>query len=76
MPHSQVTRVEIAGHIERAFARGSATRSDMVHSAESNGARSEIIDALNRLPVDHTYPTMRDIWKHLEHVPVENIPAA
>ena len=76
MPHSQVTRVEIADSIGNAFIRGSADRNDIVGCAVDAAARPQVIAALSRLPHDHTYPTMRDIWKHLEGIPVETASVA
>jgi len=63
------TRVELADHIQTAFATGAATRADLLAVAIANSARPQIIQLLQRLP-DKTYPTIRGLWYDLPEVPV------
>ncbi|MDZ7917276.1 MAG: DUF2795 domain-containing protein [Rhodococcus sp. (in: high G+C Gram-positive bacteria)] len=64
-----VTRDEIIDAIEPAFDRRSATRDDLLAEAESNGARGAVTTVLSELPDDRHFPTVRDIWAHLNVAP-------
>ena len=64
-----VTRIELAVHVEAAFAAGPTTRDRMLAYAAGSHARPEIITVLQSLP-DKPYPTIRDLWYHLADVPV------
>ncbi|GAB1688629.1 DUF2795 domain-containing protein [Krasilnikovia sp. M28-CT-15] len=64
-----VTRTELAVHVEAAFTTGPATRDRMLAYAAGSHARPEIIDLINGLP-DKSYPSLRDLWYELGHVPV------
>ena len=64
-----VTRSELAPHVEAAFATGSATRDKLLAYAAGSHARPEIIEVLRTLP-DQPYPSIRDLWYELGHVPV------
>jgi hypothetical protein len=67
---SQITRVQIADHIASAFGSGSVHRTELIKHAEASKAKPEVLTALRRLP-DHGFTTMRDLWIHLEDIPVE-----
>jgi hypothetical protein len=64
-----VTRTELANHIEAAFTGGPATRDALLAYAASSHARPELLDLLHTLP-QRSYPTLRDLWRDLGHVPV------
>jgi hypothetical protein len=64
-----VTRTELAAHIKSAFATGPATRDRLLAYAAGSHARPEITAALQALP-DKQYPTIRDLWYELGHVPI------
>ena len=64
-----VTRTELANHIEAAFASGPATRDTLLAYAASSHARPELIGVLQQLP-NKPYPSIRDLWYDLSHVPV------
>ncbi|MET7423140.1 DUF2795 domain-containing protein [Dactylosporangium sp. NPDC005555] len=66
-----VTRIELANHIQAAFASGPATRDSMLAYAVSSHARPEVIAALQRLN-DKPYPSIRDLWHVLADMPVSN----
>lgn len=64
-----VTRVEIADHIHNAFnGDRPLTGDDLLVSARRNGARPEVLQALERLR--GTYTDLRDLWPDLPEVPV------
>jgi hypothetical protein len=64
-----VTRVEIADHVQDAFdADRPLTSDELLVSARRNGARPEVLHALERLP--GTYARLRDLWPDLPGVPV------
>lgn len=67
---SQVTRVQIAGHIANAFGSGGVHRTELIEHAQASNAKPAVLTALRRLP-DHRFTTMRDLWIHLEDVPVD-----
>ncbi|WP_020524839.1 DUF2795 domain-containing protein [Catelliglobosispora koreensis] len=64
-----VTRIEMANHIEAAFASGPATRDALLAYAASSHARPEVIALIQGLP-DKTYPGLRNVWHDLGHLPV------
>ena len=64
-----VTRAELAEHVEAAFTAGPATRDRLLAYATGSHARPEVIGLLHTLP-DRPYPTVRDLWYELAHVPV------
>lgn len=64
-----VTRTELANHIEAAFTGGPATRDSLLAYATSSHARPEILNLLHGLP-DKIYPSMRNLWHDLGHLPV------
>jgi uncharacterized membrane protein AbrB (regulator of aidB expression) len=66
-----VTRTEMANHIEAAFAAGPATRDAMLAYAASSHARPEVIAVIQGLP-DMIYPSLRNLWHDLGHLPVGN----
>jgi hypothetical protein len=66
-----VTRTEIANHIEAAFTRGPTTRDALLAYAASSHARPEVIIVIQTLP-DKIYPSMRNLWHDLGHIPVGN----
>jgi len=64
-----VTRTELASHIEAAFSAGPATRDSLLAYATGSHARPEVLILLRQLP-DKTYPSMRNLWHDLGHLPV------
>lgn len=64
-----VTRIELAAHTEAAFAAGPATPDRLLAYATGSHARPEVIAVLKALP-DKTYPSIRDLWYELGHIPV------
>ncbi|SCF03521.1 MULTISPECIES: DUF2795 domain-containing protein [Micromonospora] len=64
-----VTRTELAVHVEAAFTTGPATRDRILAHAAGSHARPEIIAVLQALP-DKPYPTIRNLWYELGHVPI------
>jgi hypothetical protein len=64
-----VTRTELAHHVHTAFAGGLTTRDQLLAHATASHARPEILSILHRLP-DKTYATVRDLWYHLDDIPV------
>ncbi|MBE0418036.1 MAG: DUF2795 domain-containing protein [Coriobacteriia bacterium] len=70
MAGSHVTRTEILAHVEGAFGFQALGREDIVDQARRTDARPEVIATLGRLPNDRPYTNVRDIWAHLEDVPV------
>jgi len=64
-----VTRTELAVHVEAAFTAGTATRDRLLAYAAGSRARPEIIAVLQALP-DKPYPSIRDLWYELGHVPI------
>jgi hypothetical protein len=65
-----VTRTEILQGVERAFGVVSVSRGDLIEVARREGARPEVLRAIERLPDDRLYGHVRDLWSHLEDVPV------
>lgn len=70
MEDKTVTRTEIADHIEGAFGKGALARGDLLEQAQRTGARSEVVKTLATLPNDRPYVRLRDLWLHLDEVPV------
>jgi hypothetical protein len=70
MQQEPVTRTEIADHIEGVFGDHAIARGDLIAYARAHGARPELIKVLDDLPSDRPYSVMRDLWTHLEDVPV------
>lgn len=64
-----VTRTELAAHVEAAFTAGPATRDRILAYAAGSHARPEVIGVLRSLP-DKSYPSIRDLWYELGHVPI------
>ena len=66
-----VTRAEIVGHLEDAFATGgSAAKDELLIAAITSGARPGVIAALHLLPAGR-YQHARDLWRHLPDVPID-----
>lgn len=63
----EVTRLEIAGHLERLFAQGAADREALLAAVAA--ARPELGQVLGGLP-GQRYTSLRQVWEHLPHVPV------
>jgi hypothetical protein len=64
-----ITRIELANHVEAAFADGPATRDSLLAYAVGSHARPEVITVIENLP-DKPYGTIRDLWYDLPDVPV------
>jgi hypothetical protein len=64
-----VTRIEIADHVETAFAAGPATRDDLLAAARTAGARPALLAVLGDLP-DRPYAELRQLWTDLPEVPI------
>jgi hypothetical protein len=64
-----VTRTELAHHVHAAFAGGPTTRDRLLAHATGSHARPEVLAILHRLP-DKTFATVRDLWYHLDDLPV------
>jgi hypothetical protein len=64
---TEVTRVEIADHLEPLFEGGAVGRAAMLTAVA--GARPEIGELLRLLP-DRSYASLRQVWEHLPQVPV------
>jgi hypothetical protein len=67
----RTSRIEIADALDNAFGGIARTRDDLVTSARQACASTEVLLALSSLPDDKRYPTLRDLWPDLPHVPVE-----
>lgn len=67
-----VTRIELAAHVEAAFSGTPATRDRMLAYATGSHARPEVIAVIQSLP-DKPYPSIRDLWYELGHVPVGSV---
>ena len=66
-----VTRIELAAHVEAAFAVGPTTRDRLLAYAAGSHARPEIISVLQGIP-NKPYPALRDLWYELGHLPVSS----
>lgn len=64
-----VTRIEIADHVEAAFAAGAAGRDALLGAARAAGARPELLALLATLP-DRSYAELRQLWTDLAEVPI------
>ena len=65
-----VTRIDIADTIGDVFDQPPVSRTELLATAESAQADPTVIDALERLP-EGNYSMLRDLWRHLDDVPVE-----
>jgi hypothetical protein len=68
--NATVTRVEVVDHIGAAFTGGPLTRSDLLLAAQRVGARSAVLELLQRLP-DHRFSRPNELWIDLKDVPIE-----
>jgi hypothetical protein len=68
-PLLTITRIELANHVEAAFAHGPATRDNLLAYAVGSHARPEVITVIENLP-DKPYSTIRDLWYDLPDLPV------
>ncbi|BCJ38413.1 hypothetical protein Athai_59160 [Actinocatenispora thailandica] len=64
-----VTRIEIADHVESAFATGAASRDDLLGAARTAGARPALLAVLGDLP-DRPYAELRQLWTDLPEIPI------
>jgi hypothetical protein len=64
-----VTRVEIADHLETAFAGGPVGRQDLVATAVATTARTAVVEVLASLPA-RQYSQLRQLWEDLPEVPI------
>jgi len=62
-----VTRLEIADLLDPVFAQGAADREALLSAVV--GARPEVGNLVRELP-ERSYPSLRQVWEHLPHVPV------
>ena len=68
---TQVTRTQIAIHLEKAFdARSSATKEHILATAQASGASPQELTVLALLP-DRHYAGLRDLWPLLPVLPVD-----
>lgn len=65
-----VTRTEVAAAVRAVFDSGSGTREDMLDAALQAKARSEVVQAISKLPPFKTYGHLRQIWPDLPDMPV------
>lgn len=65
------TRMEIADALDDAFSGRAKSREELVESARSAHASTEVLLALSSLPKDGRYAGLRALWPDLPHVPVE-----
>lgn len=65
-----VTRLEIADLVGDAFGPRGADKAELLETARDQGASSELLACLDRLPAGH-YRRMQELWNHLEGVPVD-----
>jgi hypothetical protein len=66
---SPLTRVLIADAVTDAFGNGGARRSEILAVATRNKTAPTVLDRLAQL-LDHHFPHVRDLWKHMPEVPV------
>jgi hypothetical protein len=64
-----VSRMELAQHIETAFARGPVTQTGLLDAATVSAARSAVLAVIERLP-NRTYGSIRDLWYELPDLPI------
>ncbi|MGK5499615.1 hypothetical protein [Streptomyces sp. URMC 125] len=64
---TDVTRLEIAQHLEPLFAAGPADRQTILTAVAP--ARPEVGQVLQELP-ERQFTSLRQVWGHLPHVPV------
>jgi hypothetical protein len=65
-----VTRIQIADLLCDAFSPTGASKHELLTTAEANDAPDQVLSQLRTLPTRH-FPRMRDLWEHLQDVPVE-----
>jgi hypothetical protein len=65
-----VDRTEIADCLEDAFVGQPLSSSDLVEFAAAHGARSPVLQVLDRLD-GPSYRNLRELWRELADVPVE-----
>lgn len=65
-----VTRTEVAAAVRVVFDSGSGTREDLLDAAFQAKARSEVVEAVSKLPPFKTYGSLRQIWPDLPDMPV------
>ena len=66
----RVSRTEIAGCVEDAFANAPLSSNDLVDYASDHGARAPVLKELGRLH-GSTYRDLRELWGELGDVPLE-----
>jgi len=64
-----VSRMELAQHLETAFAAGPVTPAGLLDAATVSAARSAVLAVIERLP-NRTYGTIRDLWYELPDLPI------
>ncbi|GAA4199579.1 DUF2795 domain-containing protein [Actinocatenispora rupis] len=64
-----VTRIEIADHVESAFAAGPASREALRTAARTADARPALLALLDTLP-DRQYAELRQLWTDLPDTPI------
>lgn len=62
--------MQIAESVRPAFAKGPASREDLLRAAREAGAEEGVRSALESLPEGKGYSAVRDLWTHLHNVPV------
>ncbi|MEX0667114.1 MAG: hypothetical protein WD313_02155 [Acidimicrobiia bacterium] len=65
-----VSRTEIANALRFGFGPDGTDRTRLIEAAVGVRARPQVCDLLRQLP-DVTYHHIRELWEHLDHVPVE-----
>jgi hypothetical protein len=66
-----VTRLAIAQATVAAFDRPPATRDTLMTAAVESRAPVVVLEALAALPASAHFYSLRDLWPHLSHLPVE-----
>lgn len=69
MKTDTVTRLEIVEAVGEAFGVRGADRSEILAAAATEGARPEVIAALQRLP-QRRFRVVNELWEDLGHLPV------
>lgn len=67
----QVSRVEIADHIETVFTDVRVHRDDLVRQAELTSARPAVLHVLAALP-NRFYHHLGDLWGDLPRIPIDD----
>jgi hypothetical protein len=65
----EVTRTEIAAALAGALSDGPLMASELAATASRNGARPEVLAALERLP-GRGFSDIRQIWTFMQGVPI------